>query len=56
VAGMVRPFGGEDAPEAGPGVGRPADDAADPVLGRDRAELEPVGVRVRLGLEHLGPR
>ena len=54
VAGMTEPVGREDALHAGAGVGRAADDLEHAVLGIDRADPQPVGVRVLARLAHVG--
>ena len=53
-AGDVAAGGGEDALHAGARVGRAADDLDSLAPRIDDADAEPVGVRVRLRLDHKG--
>ena len=55
-AGDVGPDRRVDGDEAGPGVGRAADDLLAPVLGLDLADAQAVGVRVLHGLDDAGDR
>ena len=56
MTGMTEPSRREDGLDAGAGVGRAADDLEHAVAGLDRAQPQPVGIRMLPRLAHLAPR